>query len=371
MKIGSVFGIEISINPSWVFIFLLVAYSLAQPMGPLGAVQLTTVERVTLGIVASLLFFGSVLFHELAHSLLARSRGVPVRGITLFIFGGVSSLEGEPTNPPSEAWISAIGPLASVFLAAVFYGLALLSSAVPALELMFEYLAYANAALAIFNILPAYPLDGGRVLHALVWRATNDRLRATRIAATIGGVIAILLIAGGIAQVLLTGSGIAGLWTVFIGWFLLVAGNAERRQSEVAAELKGHTAADLIAPDGLRISADETADRVLQTMREQQTRVLPVYISDRFIGFVSIDDMAKVPFDELPRTYVTAIMTREEDATPVAPGDDANEVLRTMAQRGLVALPVVAPGGALLGLITRDSIMHWLSDHLRRQPARS
>ena len=209
------------------------------------------------------------------------------------------------------------------------------------------------------------------MLHALVWRATNDRLRATRIAATVGGAIAILLIAAGIAQALLTGSGIAGLWTVFIGWFLLVAGNAERRQSEVAAELKGHTAADLIAPNGLRVSADETADRVLQTMRDQQTRVLPVYVADRFIGFASIDDMAKVPYDDLPRTYVTAIMTREEDATPVAPSDDANEVLRAMAERGVVAIPVVAPGGALLGLVTRDSVMHWLSDHLRRQPARS
>ena len=134
MKIGKVLGIEISVNPSWVFIFVLVAYSIAQPMGPLAGVRLTAGERVVLGIVASFLFFGSVLFHELAHSVLARSRGVPVRGITLFIFAGVSTLEGEPATPPAEAWISAIGPLASLFLGGVFYALALLSARLPSLD---------------------------------------------------------------------------------------------------------------------------------------------------------------------------------------------------------------------------------------------
>ena len=366
MKIGKVFGIEITVNPSWVFIFALVAYSLAQPMGPFSTIALSSGQRIGLGIVASLFFFGSVLFHELAHSLLARRRGVPVRGITLFIFGGVSALEGEPATPPAEAWISAIGPLASVLLAVVFFGLATLSASAPPLALMFGYLSFANAALAVFNILPAYPLDGGRVLHALVWRATNDRLRATRIAATIGGVIAVLLIAGGVAEFLWTGSSAGGLWTIFIGWFLLVAGNAEKRQSQVTAELQGHTARDLIETAPLRASADETAAHVLLTMRRDGVRVLPVYVADRFIGYVSIEDMGKVPFEELDRTYVTAIMTREEDALHVAAGDDANDALREFAQKGLAALPVVEPSGGLVGLITRDSVVHWLSAHASR-----
>ncbi|MBV9648089.1 MAG: site-2 protease family protein [Candidatus Eremiobacteraeota bacterium] len=362
MRIGKIFGIEISVNPSWVFIFALVAYSIAQPMGPLSAVSLNTSERVVLGVIASLLFFASVLFHELAHSLLARSRGVPVRGITLFIFGGVSSLEDEPTTPPSEAWISAIGPLASLVLGGLFALLTTLSSHAPALALMFGYLAFANIALAVFNILPAYPMDGGRVLHALVWRATNDRLRATRIAATIGGAIAIVLIVGGAAETLFTGS-VGGLWTTFIGWFLLNAGTLERRQSEVQSTLRNRNAADLIASPELRARADETADRVLHAMREDRVRVLPVYVADRFIGFVSIDDMAKIPLDELSRTYVTAIMTREEETEHASPSDDANDVLRRMARSGLQALPVVDAQGNLIGLVTRDSIMRWLSSH--------
>ena len=365
MRIGTIFGIEISINPSWVFIFALVAYSIAEPSGPLAAVRLSPTERIALGILASLLFFGSVLFHELAHSLLARSRGVPVRGITLFIFGGVSSLEGEPATAPSEAWISAIGPLASLALGAAFAGLALLCGRLPAVGLMFAYLSFANVALAIFNILPAYPMDGGRVLHALVWRATGDRLRATRIASRIGGVIAIILIVGGAAQTLLSGS-VAGLWTTFIGWFLLSAGTLERRQSEMQNSLRQRTAAELIAAPQLRVSADETAERVLHTMRDERVRVLPVYVADRFIGYVSIDDMAKVAPGELDRTYVTAIMTREADADHAAPLDGANDVVQRMARSGQQALPVIDAQGNLVGLITRDSVMQWLSSHLGR-----
>jgi Zn-dependent protease len=285
MRVGSLFGIAITVNPSWVLIFALVAYSIATPMGPLQGATLSTFERATIGAVASFLFFASVLFHELAHSLLARRRGVPVSGITLFIFGGVSSLEGEPPTAPSEAWISAVGPLTSLAIGIGFYVLALPFGARSPLGLMFGYLAFANVALAIFNILPAYPLDGGRVLHALVWRATGDRLVATRIAANIGGVIAALLIALGIGATLLTGSG-AGLWTTFIGWFLLQAGNAERRQSEVKGALSGHVAGELAAAAEPRVGADETAECVLGAMRDAGARVLPVYLGDRFIGFV-------------------------------------------------------------------------------------
>ena len=364
MRVGSILGIEISINPSWVFIFALVAYSIGDPAGPLRGATLTTVERVTIGIVASLLFFASVLFHELAHSLLARSRGVPVRGITLFIFGGVSSLDGEPATAPSEAWISAVGPLASLFLGVVFYGLSLLARPPSAIALMFGYLAFANVALAAFNILPAYPLDGGRVLHALVWKATNDRLRATRIAARIGGAIAIVLIVGGIAEILLTGAGAGGLWTTFIGWFLLSAGNAERRQSELASSLRGRTAGELVASPMLSVGADETAERVLRAMRDARVRVFAVHLGERSIGFVTIDDMAKVAADELPRTYVTAIMTRIDDAERIAASDDANEAVQRLARGGQDALVVTGADGEPAGLITRDSVMRWLSSHL-------
>jgi Zn-dependent protease/CBS domain-containing protein len=364
VRVGKIFGIEITVNLSWIFIFALVAYSIGDPAGPLRGAILTPLERVTIGVVASLLFFASVLFHELAHSLLARSRGVPVKGITLFIFGGVSQLDGEPSNAPSEAWISAIGPLASLFLAVLFYALALLARPPSAVALMFGYLAFANAALAVFNILPAYPLDGGRVLHALVWRTTKDRLRATRIAARIGGAIALVLIAGGIAETLLLGAGVSGLWMTFIGWFLLNAGNAERRQSELTSSLRGHAAGDLLASPMLSVGADETGERVLQAMRTSHVRVFSVHLGESFIGFVTVEDMAKVAGEELPRTFVTALMTRIDDAERVPATDDANDVVRRLATGGLEALVVNGADGEPVGLITRESIMRWLSTHL-------
>jgi Zn-dependent protease/predicted transcriptional regulator len=353
VKIGRLFGIEITVNPSWVLIFALVAYAVGSPNGPLQSEKVTPLERALLGILGSLLFFTSVLLHELAHSLLARSRGVPVKGITLFIFGGVSSLDGEPATAPSAAWIAAIGPLTSMALALAFYGLALATGTTP-IAMLFAYLAFANVVLAVFNVLPAYPLDGGRVLHAVVWRMTGDRLRATRVAATIGGIVSALY------------ASFNGLWLTFIGWYLLQSGNVERRQSEVASSLSGHMAGELIVEPSLRIGADETADRVLRTMQETRTRVLPVYVGERFIGFVSIDDMAKVPADELARTFVTAIMTRAADAVEIPAGADANDAVRQMAATGSQALAVVSTGGELVGILTRESIMHWLARQVAR-----
>ncbi len=367
MKIGRLFGIEITVNPSWVLIFALVAYAVGSPSGPLQASGLSPLERALLGVLGSLLFFTSVLLHELAHSLLARSRGVPVKGITLFIFGGVSSLDSEPATAPSAAWIAAIGPLTSLALALVFYGLAVATEATP-FGMLFAYLAFANVVLAAFNVLPAYPLDGGRVLHAVVWRVTGDRLRATRIAATIGGIVAAILIVLGIVSALY--ASFSGLWLTFIGWYLLQSGNVERRQSEVASSLTGHVASELIVEPSLRIGADETADRVLRTMQATRTRVLPVYVGERFIGFVTIDDMAKVPNDELARTFVTAIMTRAADAVEIPAGADANDAVRRMASTGTQALAVVSAGGDLVGLLTRESIMQWLARHIEAAAAK-
>jgi hypothetical protein len=237
------------------------------------------------------------------------------------------------------------------------------------LSLLFAYLSFANVVLAVFNVLPAYPLDGGRVLHAVIWRVTGDRLRATRIAARIGGIVAGALIVVGIGSSLFYGS-ISGLWLTFIGWYLLQSGNVERRQSEAANSLAGHSAGELVVEASMRIGADETADRVLRTMQASRTRVLPVYLGERFIGFVSIDDMAKVPNDELPRTYVTAIMTRAENAVEIPATADANEAVRRMAATGTQALAVVSLGGDLIGLLTRESIMQWLARHLEGAPTR-
>lgn len=338
--------------------FALVAWSLSSDLGPLGHLEVSDAQRIVLAIFTALLFFTSVLIHELAHSLVARSRGIPVRGIMLFIFGGVSQFEEEAHDAPVAAWIAAVGPLASLVLGALFYGLTVAFGYGTPLGTAFGYLSFANVALAVFNIVPAYPLDGGRVLQALVWKATGDRYRATRAAVIVGRVFAWLMIAAGIAQTL-AGS-LGGLWITFIGWFLLQAGNAEGVQAELQQALGGHTVGELVTA-GTPVAADVTADAALQTMLRTGMRALPVMLGDSLLGIVSLEDIGKVAPDDLPRTYVTAIMSRESDLTTVPPEMPAVEAMQILAKGGRDQLPVVAAGGRLMGFITQESILRWVA----------
>ncbi|MBV8602711.1 MAG: site-2 protease family protein [Candidatus Eremiobacteraeota bacterium] len=368
MRIGRIFGIEITVHVTWLFVFALVAWSLYSDLGPFRHVEGSNAERIALAVLTALLFFASVLIHELAHSLVARRQGIPVRGITLFIFGGVSQFEEEAQTAPVAAWVSAIGPLTSLALAALFYGLGALAGLRSAVGTAFGYLAFANLLLAIFNFIPAYPLDGGRVLQALVWRATGDKYRATQSAVTIGRIFAWLMIALGITETLVGGV-TGGLWLTFIGWFLLQAGAAEGMQAEVKRALGGHTVGEL-ATAGTPIAADATAEQALQTMLRSGNRALPVMLGDSLLGMVTLDDIGKVPPEELARTYVTAIMTRADDLTTVAPETPAIEAMHVLAKGGLEQLPVVGAGGNLVGFLTQESVLRWVSAQRHLQSLR-
>jgi Zn-dependent protease/CBS domain-containing protein len=359
MRIGTLFGIEITVHVSWIFIFALVAWVLSNPVGPLQLTETNATVRAMLGIAGSLLFFGSVLAHELAHSLLARTRGVTVRGITLFVFGGVSVFEGDPDDAPGEAWISGIGPLTSLIIGGLFWGLAALTP-VAAIAALLRYLSVANVMLAAFNILPAYPLDGGRVLHALIWRATGSRVRATSIASAVGGAIAALLIALGIFDALLFDFG-GGLWVTFIGWFLLQAGNAERSGAAMARALQGHSAAELATPTELGIGADASAKRALTMMQQAQLSVVPVVLGERIIGVLELDELAGRPSDELERTPVTAFMKRSQALSTVPATTPAGDALTLLVRGRAGVLGLTGPGGDVTGVFTSESVMRWLA----------
>jgi Zn-dependent protease/CBS domain-containing protein len=368
MRLGRIFGIEITVHVTWLFVFALVAWSLSSGLGPFVQLRLSEGERIGLAIFSALLFFASVLIHELAHSILARSQGIRVRGIMLFIFGGVSQFEEEARTAPVAAWVSAIGPLTSLALGALFFGLTKLFTFGTPLGTAFGYLAFANVLLAIFNLVPAYPLDGGRVLQALVWRASGDSYRATRSAIIVGRIFAWAMIAFGITETLV-GSVTSGLWLTFIGWFLLQAGTAEGLQVEVKQVLGGHSVGEL-ATQGNPISADTTAEGALQTMLRTGGRALPVMLGESLLGIVSLDDIGKVPPEELGRTYVTAIMTRESELKSVSPETPATEALQLLARSGHDQLPVVARGGQLVGFITQESILRWVAAHRHLQRVR-
>lgn len=361
MRLGRIFGIEITVHVTWLFVFALVAWSLSSGLGPFFQLHLSEPERIALAIFSALLFFLSVLIHELAHSLLARSRGIAVRGIMLFIFGGVSQFEEEARSAPVAGWVSAIGPLTSLALAAIFFGLSRIFGLSTPFQTAFYYLSVVNLSLAIFNLVPAYPLDGGLVLQAVVWRATGDQYRATRSAVIVGRVFAWLMIAFGITATLF-GSVTGGLWMTFIGWFLLQAGAAEGLQAEVKHALGGHTVGEL-ATQGTPIAADTTADVALQMMLRTGSRALPVMLGEALLGIVALDDIGKVAPEELPRTYVTAIMTRESELKSVTPETPATEALQLLARSGHDQMPVVNRNGQLVGFITQESILRWVAAH--------
>lgn len=360
MRIGKLFGIDIVINLSWLFIFAFVAWSLAD-VGPFRLISVTPLERLALGILTALLFFASVLAHELAHSLVARKRGIPIARITLFMFGGVSSLEGEPSTAPIEAWIAFVGPLTSVVIGVCFWGLSRLLGPHTPLGTAAEYLGVANTLLGIFNLLPAYPLDGGRVLHALIWRWTKSRFRATRIAATIGRIVAIMFVAYGAFVVLYFGfAAINGLWMIFIGWYLLQAGGAEQMQAEIVRAMRGLTARDIAVAPPSPIAADATAAIALQTMIKSGAKALPVMLGDQLLGILTMSDFAKLSDRGPEDAYVTSLMTRVADLTSALPTTDAVDVIKMLAQKGVAQIPIIDEAGNLVGFVTRESVLQRL-----------
>ena len=359
MRVARIFGIDIYIDLSWFIIFVLVAWMLSSDVGPLRSAGLSGGERAALGILSALLFFGSVLAHELAHSIVARVRGLPVTRITLFIFGGISQIGGAFDSAKSEGWIAFVGPLTSAVLTGLFYIVAQALGAHSAFGLAAGYLAWANGALAIFNLLPAYPLDGGKVLHSLIWRATGDRRRATRVAAGIGQTIALLMIALGILTAFRV-SFFSGLWFALIGWFLYQAGRSEASTSELAAALAGQTASSVAVTPAPALSPDETASMAMDALLRSGQRAAPVVAGGRLVGIVTLTDLARAHAGSADAP-VSGLMTPLDKVKSVTPSSDAMAALSLLAQTGYHQLPVIDDAGTLAGFITREGLLQRLA----------
>jgi Zn-dependent protease/CBS domain-containing protein len=352
MRVARLFGIDIYVDVSWLFIFALVAWSLSADMGPLHPANLPPAERIALGVGTALLFFASVLVHELAHSVLARARGLEVSRITLFIFGGVSALGSEFDSASGEGWIALVGPLASIAIALAFFVLAQLLGVQTSLGIAAAYLAYANTILGIFNLLPAYPLDGGKVLHSLIWRKTGSRLRATRIAAGIGRSIAILLIAFGLLETFVIGL-LGGLWMALIGWFLFQAGSAEAYQTELASSLRGRNALDVATAPPPALPADTPVQTALELLLKTGQRATAVADGARLLGIVTLTDLAR----SNAQAPLSAVMTPMTKVKSAAPETDALDTLKLLAETGFHQIPVVDGTGALRGFVTREGLL--------------
>jgi Zn-dependent protease/predicted transcriptional regulator len=362
-SIGRVAGIRIGIHYTWLFAFLLIAWSLAASYYPVELPGLGALTYWAIGIISALLLFASVLIHELTHSLVARRLGLSVDSITLFIFGGVSNLTSEPSTARNEFLVAVVGPVSSFVLAAIFWLLGQTVPARSAASAVAGYLAFINLLLGGFNLVPGFPLDGGRVLRSVIWGATGSLRRATLVASYIGQVFGWLLILWGLTRVL-SGDLLGGLWTAFIGWFLNGAAESTRQEQTLQQSVRGITAARLMEAPSMAISpTTSVADFVFEQVMRHGHRALPVVDNGRLAGIVSLTDARKLPREAWSTTPVSRIMTPMPLAT-VEPKEDLGVAIGRMAQRGVHQLPVVEDG-QLRGLLTRADVLRYLQ--LRHQ----
>jgi Zn-dependent protease/CBS domain-containing protein len=355
--IARIGGVEIGVHISWLLIFGLVTWSLAQGYFPLVIPDLDPGTALVLGVISALLLFVSVLIHELAHAFVARARGLEARSITLFLFGGVANLGGEAKQPSTEFLIAVVGPLTSIALAGIAFVAA--NALDGAAAVVAGYLAVINLLLAVFNLVPGFPLDGGRVLRAIVWNATNSLRRGTEIAAGVGQLVAWLLMAIGFIQVL-GGNLLGGIWIIAIGWFLMNAGQASLQQVILDLRLRRIRVGDVLRPDTTTVPPGlSVADLVERFLLPGNRRAMPVGDDERLHGLITLGDVVGVPVEERGTTPISTVMTPVERLVTISPADSLTVALERLGEGEFEQLPVVE-GRTLVGMLTRADIMRQL-----------
>lgn len=379
-RIGKVFNINVDIDWSWLLIFGLVSWSLASSFGQMHP-GWTPLLQWGMALLAALLFFISVLAHELAHSLVARAQGVPVRNITLFMFGGVSNIQKEPASPMNEFLVAVVGPLTSFILGGFFLILGagslvlgnagvpdvnqLLSQVGPA-NTIFLWLGSINILVGLFNLIPGFPLDGGRIVRAILWGITDNLKKATRWASWLGQGVAWLLIFAGMsmlfgAQIPFLGSGfINGLWLIFIGWFLQNAAAQSYRRVVVQDILEDVPVKRLMNPNVPTAPADISVQEFVDHyLIQSDNRAFIVYDGDQMLGLVTLEDVRKVSNESRRTTKVRDVMTPSAEMIVVAPEEDVTDAFDRLQMKDIRQLPVVA-GNKIVGLLRRKDIVRWL-----------
>ena len=351
-------GITVRLHYTWFLAFFLIAWSLPRFVFPLGYPGWSDVHYWLAGSAAALLLFASVLFHEFAHSFVALWRGLKVDSITLFVFGGAAALTSEPRRPGDEFLIAVVGPASSLLLAVVFFMLSILIPLDVPARAFAIHLAFANGVLAVFNLLPGFPLDGGRVFRAIVWAVTGSMRKGTTIATIVGQVFAFGLIALGIYLVF-NGGLLFGIWNIFIGWFLNGAAAANRRQVTQDESLRGITAAALMRANPPVAHPDETMDSVVLTMlADEGVRALPVVREGRVAGIITISDVRAVRQADWYRTPVASVMTPAPLIT-VGPNEPILHVFALLDEHAIHHV-LVMDGDALVGVLSRGDMVRLL-----------
>jgi len=384
-RLARVFGIQIRIDWSWLLILFLITWSLGSSFGQMHPNWTLALTWGT-AFFAALLLFVSVLLHELAHSLVAKARGTPVKSITLLLFGGVSSIQHDPDSPGVELGMAIVGPLTSLAIGIILLLVAtphvhVITAATSAMQGLAQlgplptillWLGSVNVLLGIFNMIPGFPLDGGRVLRSILWGISGNLRRATRWAAWVGQGIAWLMIVSGIAmvfgvQIPYFGTGLFnGLWLAFIGWFLNSASSQSYQQLVVHDILEGTSVGRMMRTDPPTVPPDSSLSALVHDhVMGTDEAGFPVVDGDRLVGIVTLDDVRAIPRDRWETTTVRDVMTPSDTLIAVSPNDDGATALDRLAQNDVRQLPVVN-GDSLAGMLRRRDVIQWLQTHAER-----
>ncbi len=364
IRLGKLFGIEIGLHYSWFLIALLITMSLGSQFQASHPEWGSNVIW-SLSILTALLFFVTLLAHEMSHALVARARGLTTKAITLFALGGVAQIEKEPEDAKTEFLVGIVGPFSSAVIGlvslAIAWALGWQFGATPAtpVRAMFVWLGYINLSLAAFNMIPGYPLDGGRILRSILWMTSHDGLRATRRAANVGKAIAVLFIAYGVFRYF-GGAGFGGLWIAFIGWFLLQAATASASSVAVTAGLKGIRVSDVMTADCIMLDGNMNVEQFVETyLLRSGKRCFVVQQNGEVAGLVTAHEIKELERPRWPYTTLSDIMRPLDQLHTVAPTTPVMEALETMGRDDVNQLPVVS-GNHLDGIITRANVLQFL-----------
>lgn len=365
IKVGRIAGIEIGLHYSWFVIALLITFSLGTHFTSTNPDWNTTWVWGT-AILTAILFFGSIVLHELSHAMVAKARGLPVKSITLFALGGVAQIEKEASDPATEFKMAIVGPLTSLLLGggcllfAWLLGWSPSDSTGSPLLAMLTWLGYINVLLAVFNMIPGFPMDGGRVLRSVIWRLTGDPARATRLAARTGQYISLVFIAIGVFR-FFTGAGIGGLWIALVGWFLHDAARASYAQAEITDRLKGIRVGDVMAHDCPAIDGNCN----LQTFVDREllrsgSRCFVVIENGSVVGLITPNEVKRVERQKWPYTTVDDAMQPVRKLHTVSATAELSDALDTMGRDDVSQLPVVSDG-KVEGIITKSQVLNFLN----------
>ncbi|MEW6716459.1 MAG: site-2 protease family protein [Chloroflexota bacterium] len=360
IPLGRILGIPVGLDPSWFLAFILITWMLASSYFPAEFKNWPVAQYWIVGGVTAVLFFASVLLHELGHSLVAHRYKIPVKSIALFIFGGVAQIEDEPPSAVSEFWVAISGPLVSFALAGMYFLLEIpFSDFVPALAAV-RYLAFINGSLALFNLIPGFPLDGGRIFRAFLWSVTKSLRRATLVAVGVGRLIAFGFILFGVWQVLIGNLG-NGLWIAFIGWFLENAAVGQAQQQALQDLLAGQVVYQAMRHDCPTIPEGLTLQELVdQHILGRGRRCFVVTGENNQIkGLATLHHIQQVPKSDWATTTASSIMMPTEKIRSVSPTTGLRVALKEMDRDGVNQLPVIEDG-VLVGMLTREDVISFV-----------